>query len=418
MGKGDPVKIQRAKARRGSVYLVVLATMSVGLLAVSAGLLVTRIHAGRSAALAESAQATRNAQSGVQAALRAIELNAAWRSAASNPFLSMSKGDDKFTVALSDPGDANLSDSAEETVLIRAEGISGGARRMYSVRATPALTPHPCLSYALVADKAVTFGSSHWWTALPIHSNTSFSATSSTITASATSVGTVSAGFTPAGVGGQAAVALPTMASVVAAYTAIGSSGLLGGTGPQTIGQVVIGPNTPPSGLSANALGVYVIDCGGKRLTIQNARVRGTLILINNAAGVRLTSNVMIDPATAGYPALITDGDLTITISGSDLSEAAQNVNFNPVGEAFEGSADSDKTDVYACEIRGLIYAAGNVTMSGGVSMTAPVLTGGTVTTTSHTMIHRGVAPTTVPPGFTIGGGLVVDRSTWRREMD
>jgi hypothetical protein len=163
---------------------------------------------------------------------------------------------------------------------------------------------------------------------------------------------------------------------------------------------------------------VYVIDCGGKRLTISNARVHATLVLINNTLGVRLTSNVIIDPSTPGYPAVITDGDLTITISGSDLSEAAQNVNFNPVGAAFEGSADSDTTDVYACEIRGMIYAAGNVTMSGAFSQTGPLIVGGTLTANSHTLIHRGVTPAVPPPGFTTGGSLVVDRSTWKREMD
>jgi hypothetical protein len=409
---------RRNGARRGSVYLVVLATMSVGLLAVSAGMLVTRVHAGRSGVLAESAQATRNAQAGAQAALVTIGRNSGWRSAASDPFFSASSGQDKMIVSISDPGDGNLSDSAEETIEIEAEGTSGSARRVYRVRATPTSTPHPCLSYAMVIDKAVTFGSTNWWAYLPIHSNVSQYASASTINASATSVGTVSSGFTPAGVGGQPAVTLPTMASVIAAYTAIGSSGLLGGGGPQTIGQVVIGPNNPPSGLSANALGVYVIDCGGKRLTIQNARIHGTLVLTNNTAGVRLTSNVMIDPATAGYPAVITDGDLTITVSGVDLSEATQNVNFNPVGAAFEGSADSDKLDVYACEIRGLVYASGNITMSGGVSMTGPLLSGGTLTTTSHTLIHRGVSPTVVPPGFSVGGGLVVDRATWRRVVD
>lgn len=406
------------RSRRGSVYLVVLATMSVALLAVSAGMLVTRIHASRSSALADAAQATRNAQAGVQAALVVMNRDTAWRSAAPDPFVSMSSGSDKFTVTIADPGDANLADSAEDTVEITAAGIVGSARRVYSVRVTPSSTPHPCLSYAILSQKTVSFGTSNLWAFLPIHSNENFSATSSTINATATAGGTITGGFSPAGVGGQPVVTLPTIASVVAAYTAIGSSGPLGGIGPQTIGQVVIGPNNPPLGLSANAHGVYVIDSQNKRLTIQNARVHGTLIVINNTAGLRLTSSVIIDPSTPGYPALITDGDLTITINGSDLSEANQNVNFNPVGASFEGSADSDRTDVYACEIRGLIYAAGNITMNGAMSHTGVLMSGGSITTNSHTYIHRGVAPTAAPPGFTIGGGLIVDRSTWRREMD
>ena len=160
------------------------------------------------------------------------------------------------------------------------------------------------------------------------------------------------------------------------------------------------------------------MDCGGKRLTLTDCRINGTLVLKNATAGVRVTSSVMWDPAVPGYPALIVDGVLTITVTGGDLSEATLNMNYNPIGASYDGSADSDKTDVYACEIRGLVYASGNVTMSGAVSFAGPLLVGGTYTTNGEVAMMRGVTPLVGPPGFRRASSMLVDRSTWTRVVE
>jgi Tfp pilus assembly protein PilX len=406
--------------RRGSIYVIVLATMSVGMLVVSAGLLAARVHAGRAAALADADRATRLAEAGLGAALKKIETTTAWRSGATDPFESIPFGDDKVKVRLTDPADANVTDDATETIEIQSVATVGGARRIVSVRATPVVQAEAAMSYAILAQGAISFtGTSTFWAELPIHSNASVSTALSTVEATVTAVGTVTGtGYTPAGSGGATAVTMPLMASVIAEYEAIGSSGPLGGSGPQTYSNLLISPANAPGTLSTNASGVYVMDCGGKRLTLSNCRINGTLVLKNATAGVRVTSNVTWDPAVAGYPALIVDGVLTITVDGSDLSEANQNVNYNPIGAAYEGSADSDKTDVYACEIRGLVYASGNVTMSGAVSLAGPLIVGGTLTTNGETAVLRGVVPSSGPPGFRKTSTLLVDRSTWTRVVE
>lgn len=396
------------------------ATMSVGMLVVSAGLLAARVHAGRATALADADRATRLAEAGIGAAIKKIETTSAWRSGATDPFESIPFGDDKVKVRLTDPIDSNMTDDATEMVEIRSEATVGGARRVVRVRVTPVIQPDAAMSYAILAQGAISFtGTSLLWAELPIHSNTSVSTTSSTVEATVTAVGTVTgSGYTPAGTGGAAAITMPVLASVIAEYEAIGSSGILAGSGAQTWSKVLISPANAPGTLSTNASGVYVMDCGGKRLTIADCRINGTLVLKNASAGVRLTYSFMWDPVIPGYPALIVDGPLTITIDGSDLSEPTKNFNYNPIGAAYKGSADSDETDVYACEIRGLVYASGNVTMSGAVSLTGPLIVGGKLTTNGVTAVLRGVVPSSGPPGFCKTSTLLVDRSTWTRVVD
>ncbi len=49
--------------------------------------------------------------------------------------------------------------------------------------------------------------------------------------------------------------------------------------------RTVLAPGVNPFGPTTNAQGLYWIDCGGTKLTINNARIKGTLLIINPGAG-------------------------------------------------------------------------------------------------------------------------------------
>jgi hypothetical protein len=179
-----------------------------------------------------------------------------------------------------------------------------------------------------------------------------------------------------------------------------------------------VGPLNPPWLLSSNSAGVYVIDCQGRRLTISDSRINGTFILKNATAGVRVTSSVIWDPVTPGYPALIVEGTLSITMDGADLSEATVSKSLNPATMPFEGSADSDTVDRYPSEFRGLIFSSGNMTISGSLATTAPIFSNGTITTSSLTAVSRAVKPVNGPPGFRGLPRFFVDRESLARTVD
>lgn len=407
------------RARRGSVYLIVLSSMSVALFTVTAGVLAARAHAARASALADAQAASRAAESGLEAVLASMKQTIAWRQTVSGPF-SFTLPDGAVAVALSDPVDGRLADDSAGVVELLATGTKNNARRLIKVRATPNLLPHNVMSYGLLVSGAVTFTTSSWWSRLPIHSNTSIGTSGTcSITGTMTAVGAVpSSGITPAATSGAAAVTLPVYADVLSEYAAIGSTGTMSGTGAVSLQYALISPVSPPWALSANTAGVYVIDCAGRRLTIQDCRINGTLICKNATGGVRITGTVLWDPAVAGYPCLLTDGAISITTTGDDLSEATASKNFNPIGAAYNGSADADTADVYPSEFRGLIWAGGALTMSGAFASQGPLIIGGTATITNTTGVTRGVTPTSGPPALRASPDFSIDRTTWARQVD
>lgn len=405
--------------RRGSIYLIVLSSMSVALFTVTAGVLAARAHAARAAALADAQAASRSAESGLEAALASMKQGVAWRQTVAGP-LSFTLPDGAATVALSDPVDGRLADDSAGVIELLATGTRGAARRLLKVRAAPNLLPHPVMSYGVLVSGAISFSNTHWWTRRPIHSNTSISTSgTNSINGPVCSVGAVSGStFTPAATTGAAAVSLPVFADVASEYAAIGATGTMSGTGAVILQYALVSPSAPPWALSSNAAGVYVIDCAGRRLTIQDCRINATLICKNASAGVRITGTILWDPATPGYPCLLADGPISITASGDDLSESASGKNFNPVGSPYGGSADADTADVYPGEFRGLIWATGALSMSGAFASQAPLIIGGAATFSNVTGVTRGVTPASGPPALRASPEFFIDRTTWARQVD
>jgi hypothetical protein len=177
--------------------------------------------------------------------------------------------------------------------------------------------------------------------------------------------------------------------------------------------QQVLGPgvNTLYSGAPTNAQGLYWIDCGLNKLTIERSRIRGTLLVLNPGTGSGIGAGpINWVPAAAGYPALLihadtaTNANFAILATNRALSESENGVNFNPVGATSDDfGQDTDTNEVYPSEVRGLVAVENNLTYANNGLLRGALVVGNDLTSTSGAL-EVNYAPDSLlnpPPGFT-----------------
>ena len=104
---------------------------------------------------------------------------------------------------------------------------------------------------------------------------------------------------------------------------------------PTIDGTVLTATFNPYTG-ETNPAGIYVIDCAGGVVDIQNSRIEGTLVLLNAEAldfanHCQIRGQVSWKPAIPNYPALLVQGDLDFSFQGDvTMSESVLGVNLNP----------------------------------------------------------------------------------------
>src|SRR5262249_22250798 len=140
-----------------------------------------------------------------------------------------------------------------------------------------------------------------------------------------------------------------------------------------------------------NAQGLYWIDCGLSKLTIERSRIKGTLLVLNPGTGSGVGGGpIHWSPAVAGYPALLvhadtsTNANFTILATNRALSESENGVDFNPTGApSDEFGQDADTNDIYTSEIRGLVAVENNLTYANNGLLRGALVVGNDLTSTS-----------------------------------
>jgi hypothetical protein len=166
----------------------------------------------------------------------------------------------------------------------------------------------------------------------------------------------------------------------------------------------VLGPGQNPYG-TANANGIYCIDCGGQTLVIERSRIAGTLLVLNPGANSRIGDGpIHWSPATPGFPTLLVNGNFVIQATNADLSESQNAVNYNPAAVPYYGfspTTDDLWDDAYpvAAALQGLIGVSGNLTYQNSPQMTGRVIVGGTVSGTPN-FTYRPDSLLSPPPTF------------------
>lgn len=171
--------------------------------------------------------------------------------------------------------------------------------------------------------------------------------------------------------------------------------------------RVLLSPTSNPYG-APNPNGIYILNCNNQNVTITGCRVVGTLVLLAAGSGTTIQGPIAFEPATAGYPSLMTDSSITLAYSSNaGLSESTYGINFNPAGTPYPfvgGSSNSNATDGFPSAINGLVYCGGNLTLA---AATAPAFNGCVVTAgnlvlnaSSVNITYGKASYVNPPPGF------------------
>ena len=222
---------------------------------------------------------------------------------------------------------------------------------------------------------------------------------------------------------------LPDPQSVFDYYISQGTSIPTGplddGLGGLDLDNVLLSPSNNPFG-TPNADGIYVIDCGGKRLTLETLRVVGTLVILNAGTGpteAEVKKEVNFEPAYNNYPSLMVQGDLELKITSADISEADAGTNFNPSGTPWQGDTDNEIADTYPSRMAGIVYATGDITLDGG-NKNESFLLNGVLICNGNLVLEKdcqasidfdSTASNNPPPGFDASDNGEIIPGTWTR---
>ena len=387
---------------------------------------ITRLQRKSALAADEMAEARLMAQSAIESGLALITANPTWRtifvSGNENPTVWVSLGGSgDFKFVLTDP-DGSLSDDVNDAVTLRGIGRSGEATHVATVMLEPTGAPLGCLEVSLcVNGDLVTQSGGIVETDQIISSNGNIDANLALIT-----------GDVEAGVGINGTVDGSSISGIspremphehVFDYYRFNGTWIdinalpVDGSNNPLISSVLLTPTANPFG-ATNPAGIYVIDCQGKDLRIEDCRIVGTIVLLNPGPSTALVDSVVLEPAAPNFPSLLVQGDIKIRTSDVDLSESAIGVNLNPVGTPYQDVEDSDQTDTYASVIRGLVYVSGTLNLSPDLlhsRFRGVVVCEEIIAASQVTFEYDSVFFNYPPPGFAQGPEWRVMPASWQR---
>ena len=131
-----PESLANRSRRRGTVYIIVLASMSIVMTISLSGLVTARTELAAASRTDEEASARSIARSALEIAVETINADPAWRESVSSDILvaKSSLGDGAFHVTAVDPDDGDLLDDYTDPVVLTAIAQRGQSTQKYSLR--------------------------------------------------------------------------------------------------------------------------------------------------------------------------------------------------------------------------------------------------------------------------------------------
>ncbi|MBN2477585.1 MAG: hypothetical protein JXB62_23460 [Pirellulales bacterium] len=415
MRQRKPLRCRRD--RRGSIYVLTLATAMLVTVFALASILLVRVQRRQLDAATETLQAELLASRAVDMALFRIEHEAIWRSQLAGGAWESDQNAaaGTYSFAAADPTDADLTDSDADPVVVVGIGKCGQSRQKVQVRLEVEEVPLGCLEVALHTGGNVTFSSATVACDQIICADGVMTASLSTINSDVEAVGTITGtGYTGTITTGVDARSMPDPDTVLEYYlangTVISMASIPTVEGVRTISAVLLSPTSNPYGAQINPQGIYVIDCLGSRLDIRDCRVVGTIVLLNLAVSSQVYGSLNWQPAVAGYPSLMVKGTLSIATDAAMLDEATLGVDFN---------GDSDMADAYPSVFKGLVCTSAALNTSNACTFEGILCVGlGLNCTGSLFLEYDTEIFENPPPGFTEIIGMKVAPGTWQRAVD
>ncbi len=398
----------------GSIYLHILASSLLITVLGLGALAAVRLQMRSTRLARDCAEARACAVSAIEVGMLLIQQNPNWRTVWPDGAWWNNKelGVGQYTLQAMDPGDGVLSDSAYEPLVLTGIGTRGNATHMAQVTLVPNIKPLAALSTCLCASGVVQTTAGKRITAIgaPVSTNGQLD-NGGTIDGSAEAqslnrAGTVTGTLTVPGT-------LRPMPEAGVFTTYINRATVVPYT--VTLEKVVLAPGCNPLG-PTDPNGLYIIDTGGGDLTLRNSRIYGTLIIRAAGRTVTVDEAVLMQNYRSDFPVLLVEGNLIIrpnSVVGS-LSESACLTNFNPVGAPYSGATDSDMTDQYPDEIRGLVHVKGSLRLQQTARIVGVVICEGTVTCEdTNTIVYDPGLSANPPTGYTYVDGMKVSPGSW-----
>lgn len=419
-------RLSRRTRRRGSLYVAVLGVTTIVAMMALAAMHVVRLNLKAATSRNERYEAVVLASSAVENGLIVLENDANWRtslqSGAEYPSTPVTFGGGTFTWKLVD-ADGNLADDLSDTVLLQGIGRVGGVTHVEQVRLQPIDAGLTCLEASLHCQGSVfaIFGPdlvTNQMASSNQHISFSFD---SDLTGDAEAVGTISGSVSGSETTGITPRQMPGSDAFdyyINMGTLIDINLLPVGPSYRSLEKVLLSPQSNPYG-TPNPEGIYVLDCLGGELRVRDLRVLGTLVLLNPAASSRIEHEVHFEPAIANFPSLLVKGNIQVrNDTWNQLNESAEGVNFNPPGSPYQGTEDSDTSDIYPNLIKGLVYVSGilDLPQDWAPSTIDGVVVCGSISFGSDlNLTYRSWFLDYPPPGFAAGSTMRISPGSWVR---
>lgn len=420
------------RRRRGSAYMAVIgASLLVTVIGLSS-LMLTRIHHRTLDRAGCGSEARFKAQSAVESVIGASRVFSTWRTYwgldHGDTYGPLSLGNGELYFKLEDPEDGDLQDDPSDAVKITGTGVVDGAAFSLSAMAKPPALE--LLSKAVSATQMfiIDGGAELTVVGAPACCHKGEDQTVAMFfvwpggkvdgdvdTHTLIEIGKIT-GDKTTGIGNINLPDSDTVDYYVTRATTISYSAIDSGK----IKEMILSNTTNPMG-AVDLNGLYVIDAGNNDLTIEDCRIRGTLVvLLDSGKKLEIKKGVYWEPYRPDYPALIVSGGNEVRLSiESNLSEDDLEMNFNPPGVPYEDETDSDQVDEYPGKIKGLIHIAGSSTTTWLEKITqieGCLLCNGSLNVKDSVKVSHAANLVSNPPkGYTATHLNIVD-GTWQRE--
>ena len=420
MQASSPVR----RNRRGSAYLIVLGTALLVSTLAYAAILATRAKGRLAGEFADAAQARQNAWTGVELTRLWISKDANWRTNrtvgvwASNLALGTSAG--TVTIEVGDPADNLLANFPHDSIVVKATGKKGKARHIMQVTIKANPTPLPALQCAVH-----TGGQIHIEGSKTFNAGGAIVSTNGNVRNDGTIQGSVQCTLAlPAGTitnGLQIlapAKALPD-STIAEKYAAVGTQ-----ISTNTLDKRVLSPSLNPFG-AANPYGIYVIRSTND-VTLKLTRIYGTLVVICPGRRLTIDNNVLLEPYRSDCPALVVVGDAHIQFASGNNSfrEIDAGISLNPPGAPYNGVANTNISETFPSEIRGLVHVTGAILYRASATVRGAILSNSTAGADAFdvddttTITYTPGLYTSPPCWYTTAVPMVIDRGTWKPLAD
>lgn len=382
---------------------------SLVVMTISAGALHTvRIQSQSGTARDDIAEARLFAASAVEWGRRTIAADPAWRTNYSNGewtnnlaigntnVFPASQG--KISLSVVNPSGA-LNRSEFDSVVLTATGASGVATQKAQVTLAAKKVPYTCLSAALAVGGSLDFNGSNIYgnnQVVASNGNMNTNGWSADIYPNVESAGSITggdyhgtkqSGLTPRTFPPSSAFDYYIANGTTIPFTSIP---VIDGVRRMS-NKFILAWNEPFTGRN-NSQGIFVVDCNGNPLIIENCFFMATLIILNPGPGTGVYGDVNWYPYVSNLPCLMVRGNLNLITDSWDSGHA-------------QG-------------IYGLVYVSGNADIDDNPAINNLVVEGSlNIRNADLTLSYQPTFTNNAPPGFyTVD--MVVSPGTWKQNVN